>query len=159
MCNDYEQHFALEKIKHSFALKARFVARSIRLAVRIVREKNECDSVEKSIELNEYMLRLIDGFLSGGDYLPHRQIFQKTSLLLGLIRDNMKVGNKEKAIAHMQTLYETRKEYFEFLEHPENKHCLMFVEGDTDGYWDSTRDEINERVAAAEKALQKYHCD
>lgn len=59
----------------------------------------------------------------------------------------------------MQTLYKTRKEYFEFLEHPENKHCLMFVEGDTDGYWDSTRDEINERVAAAEKALQKYHCD
>ena len=35
----------------------------------------------------------------------------------------------------MQTLYKTRKEYFEFLEHPENKHCLMFVEGDTDGYW------------------------
>ena len=59
----------------------------------------------------------------------------------------------------MQTLYKTRKEYFEFLEHPENKHCLMFVEGDTDGYWDSTRDEINVRVAAAEKALQKYHCD
>ena len=156
---DGKYDVALEKIKHSFALKARFVARSIRLAVRIVREKNECDSVEKSIELNEYMLRLIDGFLSGGDYLPHRQIFQKTSLLLGLVRDNMKTGNKEKALAHMQTLYETRKEYFEFLEHPENKHCLMFVEGDTDGYWDSTRDEINERVAAAEKALQKYHCD
>ena len=156
---DGKYDFALEKIKHSFALKARFVARSIRLAVRITREQGECGATEKGIELNEYMLRLIDGFLSGGDYLPHRQIFQKTSLLLGLIVDNAKLGNKEKALAYMQTLYETRKEYFEFLEHPENKHCLMFVEGDMDGYWESTRDEINERVATAEKVLRKYECD
>lgn len=153
---DGKYDIALEKIKHSFALKARFVARSIRLAARIISQKGECDAVEKCVELNEYMLRLIDGFLSGGDYLPHRQIFQKTSLLLGLIIAYAELGNKEKALVNMQTLYETRKEYFEFLEHPENKHCLMFVEGDTDGYWDSTRDEINERVAMAEEVLQKY---
>ncbi len=156
---DGKYDVALEKIKHSFALKARFVARSIRLAVRITREQGESGADEKCIEMNEYMLRLIDGFLSGGDYLPHRQIFQKTSLLLGLVVDNAKAGNKEKARAHLQTLYETRKEYFEFLEHPENKHCIMFVEGDMDGYWDSTRDEINERVATAEKVLEKYHCN
>ena len=156
---DGKYDIALEKIKHSFALKARFMARSIRLAVRITRAQGKSDATEKGIELNEYMLRLIDGFLSGGDYLPHRQIFQKTSLLLGLVVDNAKLGNKEKALAYMQTLYETRKEYFEFLEHPENKHCLMFVEGDMDGYWESTRDEINERVATAEKVLRKYECD
>lgn len=150
---DGKYDIALEKIKHSFALKARFVARSIRLAVRITREQGECGAAEKCIEMNEYMLRLIDGFLSGGDYLPHRQIFQKTSLLLGLIVDHVKARNKEKASAYLQTLYKTREEYFEFLEHPENKHCLMFVEGDMDGYWDSTKDEINERVATAEKIL------
>ena len=155
---DGKYDVALEKIKHSFALKARFVARSIRLAVRIVRAKNECGAVEKSVELNEYMLRLIDGFLSGGDYLPHRQIFQKSSLLLGLIRDNAKLGNKEKVLTYMQSLYETRKEYFDFLDHPEKKHCLMFVEGDTDGFWDSTRDDMNECVAMAEKVLDEYHC-
>ena len=153
---DGKYDIALEKIKHSFALKARFVARSIRLAARITSQKGANDAMEKGLELNEYMLRMLDAFLSGGDYLPHRQIFQKTSLLLGLIMAYAELGNKEKAIAHMHTLYETRKEYFEFLDHPENKHCLMFVEGDTDGYWDSTRDEINERVVMAEEVLQKY---
>lgn len=153
---DGKYALALEKIKRSFALKARFVARSIRLAARIIKEQGESDVAEKGLELNEYMLRMIDGFLSGGDYLPHRQIFQKTSLLLGLIVDHAKLGNKEKALAYMQELCKTREEYFEFLEHPEGKHCLMFVEGDTDGYHDGTREEINERVATAEKVLRKY---
>ena len=38
---DGKYDIALEKIKHSFALKARFVARSIRLAVRITRAQGE----------------------------------------------------------------------------------------------------------------------
>jgi len=52
---DQSRAWALEKIKHSFALKARFVVRSVRLAARIVRAKNECGAVEKVVELNEYM--------------------------------------------------------------------------------------------------------
>ena len=52
---DGKYDVALEKIKHSFALKARFVVRSVRLAARIVRAKNECGAVEKVVELNEYM--------------------------------------------------------------------------------------------------------
>jgi len=152
---DGKYDLALEKIKRSFALKARFAARSIRLAARITKDQGGSDAAEKCVALNEYMLGLIDAFLSGGDYLPHRQIFQKTKLLLGLVVDNVKLGYKEKAQAYMQDLYKTREEYFAFLDCPENKHCLMFVEGDMDGYKDSTRDEINERVAKAEKVLQK----
>ncbi len=152
---DGKYDVALEKIKRSFALKARFAARSIRLAVRITKDLGESDASEKCIALYEYMLRLIDGFLSGGDYLPHRQIFQKTTLLLGLVVENAKLGNKDTAMAYMQSLYETRDEYFAFLDCPEGKHCLMFVEGDMDGYRDTTRDEINERIAKAEKALQR----
>lgn len=152
---DGKYELALEKIKKSFALKARFAARSIRLAARITKDQGESDAAEKCVALYEYMLRLIDGFLSGGDYLPHRQIFQKTSLLLGLVVDNAKLGNKEKALAYMQDLYETREEYFAFLDHPEDKHCLMFAEGDMDGYKDTTKDEINERVAKAERVLQR----
>ena len=37
---------ALEKIKRSFALKARFMARSIRLAARITRAKNTNNTTE-----------------------------------------------------------------------------------------------------------------
>ena len=152
---DEKYDLALEKIKRSFALKARFAARSIRLAARITKDQGGSDAAEKCVALNEYMLRLIDAFLSGGDYLPHRQIFQKTMLLLGLVIDNTKLGNKEKAQDYMRDLYKTREEYFAFLDCPENKHCLMFVEGDMDGYKDTTRDKINERVVKAEKVLQK----
>ncbi|MBE5866560.1 MAG: helix-turn-helix transcriptional regulator [Lachnospiraceae bacterium] len=151
---DGKYDIALEKIKRSFALKARFAARSIRLAARITKARGESDAAEKCVALNEYMLRVIDAFLSGGDYLPHRQIYQKTSLLSGLVVEHVKRGNKEKALIHMQDLYDTREMYFEFLDHPENKHCLMFVEGDMDRYRDTTRDEINERVARAEEAIK-----
>ena len=49
-------------LKKSFALKARFVARSIRLAARITRQQNEAGAKEKCVELNEYMLRIIDAY-------------------------------------------------------------------------------------------------
>ena len=152
---DGKYDIALEKIKKSFSLKARFVARSIRLAARITRDQGKRDAEEKVIALYEYMLRLLDGFLSGGEYLPHRQIFQKTTLLMGLVIGYAEHGNKEKALIHLQDLYETRNKYFAFLDNPANKHCLMFVEGDTDGFRDTTREEINERIAKAEKALNK----
>lgn len=153
---DRKYDVALEKIKKSFALKARFVARSIRLAVWITNALGGEEAEEKCVELNEYMLRLIDAFLSGGDYLPHRQIFQKTSLLEGLVIGNRNLGNEEKAKQHLQELYETRDKYFEFLEHPENKHCLMFVEGDTDGLWEDTREDIEKRIEKAEEAIAQF---
>lgn len=153
---DGKYDLALDKIKHSFALKARFASRSIRLAARITKDQGGSDASEKCVALYEYMLRLIDGFLSGGDYLPHRQIFQKTSLLLGLVVEHTKLGNQEKALAYMQDLYKTRQEYFAFLDHPEDKHCLMFVEGDMDGYKETTRQEIDERVAKAERMLERF---
>ncbi len=59
---------------------ARFTSRCIRLAGRIVRAEGKPNADKISLELDEYMLRLINAFLSGGDYLPHRQIFQKTCL-------------------------------------------------------------------------------
>lgn len=147
---------ALEKIKKSFALKARFVARCIRLAARITNAQGGEDAEEKCVELNEYMLRIIDAFLSGGDYLPHRQIFQKTSLLEKLVIGNTNLGNKEKAIIHLQDLRETRDTYFEFLDCPNNKHCLMFVEGDTDGLWDDTREDIEKRIKNAEEVIAQF---
>lgn len=125
------------------------------MATRITKAQGGSDVAEKCVALNEYMLRVIDGFLSGGEYLPHRQIYQKTSLLSGLVVEYAKRGNKEKASVHMQDLYDTREKYFEFLDNPENKHCLMFVEGDMDRYRDTTRDEINERVAKAERELKR----
>lgn len=153
---DGKYDVALEKIKKSFALKARFVARCIRMAARITNAQEGDNSEEKCVELNEYMLRIIDAFLSGGDYLPHRQIFQKSSLLEGLVIGNKNLGNKEKALMHLQDLYETRDKYFEFLDGPEDKHCLMFVEGDTDGLWEDTKEDIEKRIKNAEEVITQF---
>lgn len=93
---------ALEKIKRSFALKARFVARSIRLAARITQKQGGGGAAEKCVALNEYMLRIIDAFLSGGEYLPHRQVFQKTSLLQGVVEYYVNQGEKEEALRYLE---------------------------------------------------------
>lgn len=152
---DKKNDIALEKVKKSFSQLARFTSRCIRLAGRIVRAEGGEDAGKISLELDEYMLRLINAFLSGGDYLPHRQIFQKTALLPGLISQNINFGNMEKAKEHFEDLIKTRDDFFECLDDSTDKHCLMFIEGDADASWNTTKEKINERVAAAEKALKQ----
>lgn len=134
---------------------ARFTSRCIRLAGRVVRAEGGPDADKISLELDEYMLRLINAFLSGGDYLPHRQIFQKTCLLPGLVAQNVKFGNIDKAKEHMQELLKTRDEFFACIDNPSDKRCLMFIEGDLDASWNTTKEKINERVSNAEKALKQ----
>lgn len=150
---DKKYDVALDKIKKSFAVKARFISRCIRLAVRITRESNQEGANEKCLELEEYMLRIIDALLSGGDYLPYRQVFQKTALLPSLIFQNIQLDNIEQAEQHMQELLNTRDKFFEFLDNPRDKHCLMFIEGDDDGIEKATRELINARVEKAQNAF------
>lgn len=152
---DNKNEIALEKIKKSFAIMARFTSRCIRLAGRIVRAEGRADSAQVSIQLDEYMLRLIDAFLSGGDYLPHRQIFQKTALLQGLVSQHAKLGNTQKAEEYLAELIKTKEDYIECMKAPENKHCLMFNEGDNDCIWGVTEEKLNTRIDRAKKALNK----
>lgn len=152
---DKKYDVALEKIKKSFAMKARFIARCIRLAVRITEESKAENADETCLELQEYMLRIIDAFLSGGEYMPYRQVFQKTSLLPGLIMRNIKAGNMEKAKAHLEELIRMRDEFFAFLNDTKDKKCLMFIEGDEDGMEMATREFINGEVENAKAALSQ----
>lgn len=153
---DNKNDIALQKVKKSFAQLARFTSRCIRLAGSIVRANGGDDADRTSLELDEYMLRLINAFLSGGDYLPHRQIFQKTCLLPGLVSQNIKVGNIDKAKEHMAELLKTREEFFECMSNPADKHCLMFIEGDQDGSWNTSKEKIDERIANAQKMLKQF---
>ena len=155
---DKKYEVALDKIKKSFAVKARFIARCIRLAIRITKESNQEGADEKCLELEEYMLRIIDAFLSGGDYLPYRQIFQKITLLHGLVLQNVSLGNEEPAKRHMQDLLDTRAKFYAFLDDPENKRSLMFVEGDKDGIEKATREFIDARVESAQAVFEQFKC-
>ncbi len=152
---DNKYDLALEKVKKSFAQMARFTSRCIRLAGKTVRAKGSENADKIGLELDEYMLRLLNAFLSGGDYLPHRQIFQKTALLSGLVSQNVKLGNVEKAKEHLNELLKTRDDFFEFQNATSDRHCLMFLEGDTDGSHNTTKEKINQRVEAAQRALQQ----
>lgn len=149
----YEE--AMTGIKKSFSSKARFLTRCIRMTARIHREQVGGAGSEECLALNEYMLRLLDAFLSGGEYMPHRQTFQKASLLTGLIYDCVTLGHMDKAYAYFQELYDTRDKYIEFMKDAKDKHCLMFVEGDTDGLPDSLEEYINGRIEKAGKMIKQ----
>ena len=94
---DKNMELSLQKCKESFAAKARFISRCIRMAVMISNATGGADNLTEQVELNEYMLRIINAFLSGGEYLPYRQIYQKTSLLCGMTGQYAALGNAEKA--------------------------------------------------------------
>ncbi len=147
---------ALQKIKKSFAWHARFSSRCIRLAGQIERTKNPDSSADISLKLDEYMLRIIEAYLSGGDYLPHRQIFQKTALLVGLVSQNLKAGNKEKAVDHYNNLVKTIDDFFISQKDIENKKSLMFIKGDKDGAWNTTKEKLQERIKTAKNLIEEY---
>lgn len=156
---DGDMKTALQKCKESFADKARFISRCIRLA-RMISERNANESAAiEQIELNEYMLRLINAFLSGGDYMSYRQVYQKTSLLSGMTGQYAKLGNRDKALSCLNQLIETRNDFFEFLKHPADYHCLMFIEGDDDASWHATKENINGYVLNAKEKLLKAFPD
>lgn len=151
---DYER--ASLKNKQGFAHIARFAARSVRLQGKIIREQNKENAKEISLELDEYMLRLINAFISGGDYMPYRQIFQKTALLTGLVLQNVKVGNIELAKEHFKELTETRNAFLECVENTDNKDSLMFIKGDLDGAENATKEKIDQRIVVAKEGLKNY---
>ena len=150
---DGDMDTALEKCKESFKDKARYISRCIRLARMISAETDGEKGLYRQLELNEYMLRIIDAFLSGGDYLPHRMVYQKISLLAGMVNQYAELGMKDKASECMRLLCEAQEDYESFLADQENKHCLMFPEGDTDGAQYITPDRIREYVSRAREKL------
>ncbi len=147
---------ALEKIKKSFAWHARFSSRCIRLAGQIERAKNPKDSEDISLKLDEYMLRIIEAYLSGGDYLPHRQIFQKTALLVGLVSQNLRAGNRERATLHYNNLLKTVEDFSESNDNMCSRESLMFIKGDMDGSHQTSKEQLHKRILAARNEMEKY---
>ncbi|MBQ9760464.1 MAG: helix-turn-helix transcriptional regulator [Clostridia bacterium] len=143
---DGKYDIALHKVKESFAVKARFIARCIRMVTWITGKTETEDVDEHGIALQEYMLRIIEAFLSGGDYLPWRQVHQKSSLHLSLVRRYMKIGDVEHAIDHYERLAALSDRYLAALESGRFGNSLMF-EYESDGCCDGKK--------ALEEKLQK----
>ena len=116
---------ALEKCKESFAQKARYISRCIRMA-RMINESNESENISYQIELNKYMLNIIDAFLSGGNYMPARMVYQKVSLLAMLVHQFVDINDYDSARNYFEKLNDTRKDFLDFLKSICDSTSLMF---------------------------------
>lgn len=125
---DYD--IAMLKCRESFALKARYISRCIRMAAEICETDGTTDGIAKGLEYREYMLRMINAFLSGGDYLPWRQIMQKYSLLQGMVRQYILLGNTSRATECAELVFKGKEEYIEFLKNRQKHTTLLFENND-----------------------------
>lgn len=115
--------------KESFTYRARFLIKSISLVASLPNK-----TIQEQIELEEYMLRIINALLSGGDYLPFNQVYQKLRLLCGLISKHLKLGNEARAVECFDELIEASKAYLEFASNGSKGSCLMFNDDGLERY-------------------------
>ena len=146
---------AMLNCRASFALKARYVSRCIRMAGEIHQEKNSEKGLSQRMEYEEYMLRLLNAFLSGGDYLPCRQTFQKYVLLRGMVKKYVKLNRFDLALERAEMLFAGRVEFLKFLNDQEGKSSLLFENNDSVEYQTHTKSQLDSYVKATVDFLKK----
>ena len=120
--------------KQSFTYRARFLIKSISLVALLPNK-----TIQEQIELEEYILRIINALLSDGDYLPFNQVYQKLRLLCGLISKHLKLENEARAVECLDELIEASKAYLEFASNGSKGSCSMFNDDGLERYSKSDR--------------------
>ena len=115
--------------KESFTYRARFLIKSISLVASLPNK-----TIKEQIELEEYMLRIINALLSGGDYLPFNQVYQRLRLLCGLISKHLKLENEARAVECFEELIEVSKAYLGFANSSSKGSCLMLNDDGLERY-------------------------
>ncbi|MBQ8551651.1 MAG: helix-turn-helix transcriptional regulator [Clostridia bacterium] len=146
---------AMLKCRSSFALKARYISRCIRMAGEIHQARDSENGLAQRIEYEEYMLRLLNAFLSGGDYLPCRQIFQKYVLLCGMVKKHTKLNRFDLALEKAEMLFAGRVEFLNFLDNQEGKYSLLFENNDSVEYQMHTKYQLDCYVKDTVEFLKK----
>lgn len=109
---DYET--ALQKCRESFSTKARFMSRCIRMASQIHHTWDKGNN-ERVVIYNEYMLNVLNALMSGSDFLPMRQTYQKYLILYALVTEYLLLGKADDAFKRMEELLAFRKEVEAYL--------------------------------------------
>lgn len=146
---------AMLKCRSSFALKARYISRCIRMAGEIHQARDSENGLAQRIEYEEYMLRLLNAFLSGGDYLPCRQTFQKYVLLCGMVKKHTKLNRFDLALEKAEMLFAGRVEFMKFLDNQEGKYSLLFENNDSVEYQMHTKYQLDCYVKDTVEFLKK----
>lgn len=120
--------------KQSFTYRARFLIKSISLV-----SSSPDKSLQEQIEYDEYMLRIINAILSGGDYLPLDQVYQKLKLLLGLIKKYFALENEFQVSKYFGELIETSESYLTFAKNGSAGACLMLNDDGLNRYTTDTQ--------------------
>lgn len=146
---------AMLKCRSSFALKARYISRCIRMAGEIHQARDSENGLAQRIEYEEYMLQLLNAFLSGGDYLPCRQTFQKYVLLCGMVKKHTKLNRLDLALEKAEMLFAGRVEFLNFLNNQEGKYSLLFENNDSVEYQMHTKYQLDCYVKDTVEFLKK----
>ena len=146
---------AMLKCRSSFALKTRYISRCIRMAGEIHQARDSENGLAQRIEYEEYMLRLLNAFLSGGDYLPCRQTFQKYVLLCGMVKKHTKLNQFDLALEKAEMLFAGRVEFLNFLNNQEGKYSLLFENNDSVEYQMHTKYQLDCYVKDTVEFLKK----
>lgn len=146
---------AMLKCRSSFALKARYISRCIRMAGEIHQARDSENGLAQRIEYEEYMLRLLNAFLSSGDYLPCRQTFQKYVLLCGMVKKHTKLNRFDLALEKAEMLFAGRVEFLNFLNNQEGKYSLLFENSDSVEYQMHTKYQLDCYVKDTVEFLKK----
>ena len=144
-----EREEAEKLCRESFTISARFVSRCIRFMAQMPER-----TLAEKVEFNEYMLRMINAFLTGGDYMPHRQIYQKMALTTGLIKENLRLGKTERAIECFRETLETAEKYLSFIEGGSKGTHLMLFDDGLDRVYGSPND-MSKRVEMVVECLRR----
>ena len=115
--------------KQSFTYRARFLIKSISLVASLPEK-----TIQEQIELEEYMLRIINALLSGGDYPTFNQVYQKLRLLCGLIGKHLKLENEARAVECFEELIEASMAYLEFANNGSKGSCLLLNDDGLERY-------------------------
>ena len=145
---------AMLKCRESFAMKARYISRCIRMAGEICEEKDKETGLAQRMEYEEYMLRLLNAFLSGGEYLPCRQIYQKHILLYGMVYKYIFLNRIDLAIERAEMLINGREEFVSFIKNQKGKTSLLFENNDSIKYQIETQKQLDNYVELAIKSLK-----
>ncbi len=152
---DKKYEHAMSKCRQSFSNKARYLARCVRMAMEIViAEDDSLDALRKRMEHEEYLLRVLNALLSGGNYLPCQQIYQKHVMLCGMVRKYIKLGELDLAVERMEMLLAGRKEFHEFLHNQQGRHTMLFEDSDSSEYQDEIRKQLDVWVENAVRMIK-----
>lgn len=113
--------------RESFTYRARYISKCLRLLASLPNK-----ALAEKTAYEEYLLRLVNAFLTGGDYMPHRQMYQKCSILVALIKHNADLGNIDRAIECFEDLIETSETYLAFLDSGSKGTTLLLLDDERD---------------------------